>query len=242
MEGSKKIDLHLDRPVHRMIAAPTGGGKSFFVGMMVEELYRHKKPFIVLDTKTDNHRGLVALHDVKHLNINPKKPLKNLKRLDEYPYILCTPEHRDIDIEDILNMYREIIRYMWRSEQDRVFVIEEAHNYNKNASVPDALFERIAREGRGYGKLAWFVTQRLQNFSQLLWSQCTYTYLFRFIIPSDIRYCASMVPGFDVRKKEGLPGWNSELDDHDVLVWDGRAAEIYRADSIAAMRKTKHMG
>jgi len=236
------IDLHLDDPVHRMIAAPTGGGKSYFVGAMAEQLYAKEHPFIIFDTKTDNHIGLIELPGVKLFQVNPAKIRKNkkldLKALNEYQYILCVPANRNLDLKDILDVYRKIIEYMWLQDGERIFIVEEAHNYNKNSSVPDPLFERIAREGRGYGKLIWFITQRLQNFNQLLWSQCTYTYLMRFTIPSDIRYCAAMVPGFDYNR--GKPGLNAELEDHDVLVWNGRDYQIIKAAEVT--RKTKHRG
>jgi DNA helicase HerA-like ATPase len=225
-----------------MIAAPTGGGKSYFVGAMAEQLAAGKHPFIIFDTKTDNHVGLVEIPEVKLLKVNPGKIRKNnkfdLKALNEYQYILCIPANRNVNIKDLLDVYREIINYMWMQDGERVFIVEEAHNYNKNSSVPDPLFERIAREGRGYGKLIWFVTQRLQNFNQLLWSQCKYTYLMRFIIASDIRYCAAMVPDFDYNR--GKPGINSQLEDHDVLVWDGKAHTIIKAAEVT--RKTKHRG
>lgn len=236
------MDLHLDETVHRMIAAPTGGGKSYFVGAMAEQLAAGKHPFIIFDTKTDNHIGLVEIPEVKLFKVNPGKIRKNnkfdLRALNEYQYILCIPANRNINLSDLLDVYREIINYMWMQDGERIFIVEEAHNYNKNSSVPDPLFERIAREGRGYGKLIWFVTQRLQNFNQLLWSQCKYTYLMRFVIPSDIRYCAAMVPDFDYNR--GKPGINSQLEDHDVLVWDGKTHTIIKAAEVT--RKTKHRG
>ena len=40
---------------HKMIAAPTGGGKSYFAGSLIEQLYQKKHPFVVLDTKNCNH-------------------------------------------------------------------------------------------------------------------------------------------------------------------------------------------
>ena len=237
------IDLHLDKQVHRMIAAPTGGGKSYFVGYMVEQLYEKHIPFIILDTKTENHIGLQTLPLVKVLDITPRRKYKNLAELSKYPYLLCVPASRNIDIKDIIDIYREIVGYLWMKEKGmRVFICEEAHNWNKNASVPDPLFERIAREGRGSQKLIWFVTQRLQNFSQLLWSQCTYSYIFHHNTPTDVRYISQMIPEFDWKREDGkkVPGINTELADHDVLVWDGRGYEIIKADEIK--RKTRHLG
>lgn len=236
-------ELELDKGVHRMIAAPTGGGKSYFVGAMVEGLYDKKIPFIIFDTKVENHIGLIELPDVKKLTVSPKFKFKNLEALLNYPYILCVPASRNIDIKDIIGIYREILSFIWIEEKGkRVIICEEAHNWNKNASVPDPLFERIAREGRGAEKFIWFVTQRLQNFSQLLWAQCELTYLMHFHIPSDIRYASQMIPEFDWKKVDGkkVPGLNYDLAEHDVLMWDGREYKIIKAADIK--RKTEHKG
>ena len=236
-------ELQLDKGVHRMIAAPTGGGKSYFVGAMVEGLYDKKIPFIIFDTKVENHIGLIELPDVKKLTVSPKFKFKNLEALLNYPYILCVPASRNIDIKDIIGIYREILSFIWIEEKGkRVIICEEAHNWNKNASVPDPLFERIAREGRGAEKFIWFVTQRLQNFSQLLWAQCELTYLMHFHIPSDIRYASQMIPEFDWKKADGkkVPGLNYDLAEHDVLMWDGREYKIIKAADIK--RKTEHKG
>lgn len=234
------IDLHLSEPVHRMIAAPTGGGKSYFVGFMVEQLYALERHFIILDTKTENHIGLAALPGVTLFRINPRKPIKNMSVFLNTPYALCIPHSRDDDITDIINVYRQIVQYLWLHEDaERIYITEEAHNWNKNASVPDKLFEKIAREGRGYGKYIWFITQRLQNFSQLLWSQCKYTYIFRHNTPTDLRYISQMIPEFQWRGNK-QPGLNDDLNDHDVLVYDGKTSSIIRANEIR--RKTRHLG
>lgn len=236
-------DLQLEKGVHRMIAAPTGGGKSYFVGAMVEGLYEKKIPFIIFDTKVENHIGLIELPDVKKLTVSPKFKFKNLEALLNYPYILCVPASRNIDIKDIIEIYREILSFIWLEEKGkRIAICEEAHNWNKNASVPDPLFERIAREGRGAEKYIWFVTQRLQNFSQLLWAQCELTYLMHFHIPSDIRYASQMIPEFDWKKVDGkkVPGLNYDLAEHDVLIWDGREYRIIKAADVT--RKTEHKG
>lgn len=219
---------------HRMIAAPTGAGKSYTVGAAVEELYERQIPFILLDTKTVNHIGLVSLPDVKLLKISPKLNYNNLDALLDIPYILCVPANKAIPIQEIIEIYREIITHIWmHQEHGRVIIAEEAHNYNKNASVPDPLLEQIAREGRTSKIFLWFITQRLQNFSQLLWSQCSYTYLWHFNIPSDIRYAGQMVPDFERINRE-------ELQKHDVLIWDSNNYEIVKANEIR--RKTQHKG
>ena len=237
-----KYDLNLDEPTHRMFAAPTRRGKSYFVGACVEQLYEQEHPFIIFDTKTSNHIGLKELKKVKVLKILPNAEY-DIERLMEYDYVLCVPGRIDIDIDDILNVYRKILGYMWIREGERFFIAEEAHNWSKNASAPDKLFERVAREGAGNQKYMWWITQRLQNFSQLLWGQCGYTYLWRFNTPTDVRYAAQIIPEFDWRKDaEGrkIRGLNYDLGDHDVLVWDGRGYDIIPAAAVT--RKTKHRG
>lgn len=219
---------------HRMIAAPTGGGKSYTVGAMVEELYDREIPFILLDTKTTNHIGLVKLPKLKQLDISPKIDRTNIEAILKYKYVLCVPKNKTISISDIISIYREIISYIWAHEDGgRIIICEEAHNYNKNASVADPLLEQIAREGRGSKIFLWFITQRLQNFPPILWSQCLYTYLWHFNIPTDIRYAGQMVPDFDKINRE-------ELQRHDVLIWDSNEAKIVKAAEVH--RRTQHKG
>lgn len=231
--GINGYDLHLDDPTHRMIAAPTRRGKSYTVGAMVEDLYDQDHPFIVLDTKTKNHLGLQKLPDVKKLLISPNYDY-DWEILEKYKFILCVPASITVKINDLIDVYRELVDHMWLVPGERFFIAEEAHNWNKNASVPDPLFESIAREGAGQKKYLWWVTQRLQNFNQLLWGQCGYTYLWKFNIPSDIRYAEALIPNFsDI---------NRELRDHDVLAYDhGKGTyEIILAEEVR--RKTPHLG
>lgn len=219
---------------HRMIAAPTGGGKSYTVGAMVEELYDNEIPFILLDTKTVNHIGLIQLPEVKLLKITPRLNYSELGELLKYPYILCVPANKTVGIADLVSIYRDILTYIWMHEDNgRIIIVEEAHNYNKNASVADPLLEQIAREGRSSKIFIWFVTQRLQNFPQLLWSQCQLTYLWHFNIPTDIRYAGQMVPNFDQINRE-------KLQKHDVLIWDSNEATIVKAQNVH--RRTQHKG
>ncbi len=207
-------DLHLDDATHRIFAAPARRGKSRFVGACAEQLYQQQHPFIVFDTKTDNQVGLISLKEVELLKVYPGMPLgrENLKTPNTHPYVVCVPARRDYEIEDIIKIYRKIMSYMWMQPGERFFICEEAHNYNKNASVPDKIFEKIAREGAGYKKYIWWITQSLQFFNPLLRRQCGYTYLWKMNSSPDIAYARKMVTDFEKL--------NPELGIHDVLVWD----------------------
>jgi len=225
-------DLDVSANVHRLIAAPTGAGKSYFVGYLVEKLYAAEKPFIILDTKTRNHIGLVGLKGLKLVKIRPGARY-DWKKLVEYPYLLLIPTIRT-KTADLIEQYTAVIDEIYAAGKERVIIVEEAHNYNKNSSLPSPVLELVAREGRGRGVSLWFVTQRIQDFPKLLWSQCYYTYLLKFLIPQDIRYIEALIPNFvEINRK---------LDRFDVLEYRHISGDfdIISHDNID--RQTHHYG
>lgn len=228
------IDLSLDEATHRMFAAPTRAGKSFFIGACAEQLYDKEHPFIILDTKTNNHIGLQELPKIKKIQMKPCLKY-NWKKLVDYDYLLCVPTLKT-RTADLINLYRDMMDSLFMEDGERFFLVEEAHNWNKNASVPDPLLELIAREGAGRKKYLWFITQRLQNFPQVLWSQCGFTYIFRHNIPTDIRYLEQGIPNFNEI--------NRTLSKHDVLMWDHGSIDgehqIIKAAEVT--RRTPHRG
>lgn len=225
-------DLDVSQNVHRLIAAPTGAGKSYFIGALVEQLYREKKPFLVLDTKMQNHIGLIGLKGVKLLKIKPGARY-NWDKLLEYPYILCIPTLRT-KTADLVEQYTALIDAVYLAGKERVIVVEEAHNYNKNAYAPSPVLELVAREGRGRKVSLWFVTQRIQDFPKLLWSQCYVTYLLKFLIPPDIRYVEALIPDFNEI--------NRKLNRHDVLEYQHLTGEYQIIPASNVNRQTKHYG
>jgi len=225
-------DLDVSANVHRLIAAPTGAGKSYFVGYLVEKLYAAEKPFIILDTKTRNHIGLVGLKGLKLVKIRPGARY-DWKKLVEYPYLLLIPTIRT-KTADLIEQYTAVIDAIYTAGKERTIIVEEAHNYNKNSYAPSPVLELVAREGRGRGISLWFVTQRIQDFPKLLWSQCYYTYLLKFLIPQDIRYIEALIPNFvEINRK---------LDRFDVLEYRHISGDfdIISHDNID--RQTHHYG
>lgn len=226
------VDLDVSQNVHRLIAAPTGAGKSYFLGWLIEKLYAEKKPFIILDTKTRNHIGLIGLKGVKLLKIKPGARYDWAKLL-EYPYVLCIPSLRT-KTADLVEQYTELIDAVYTAGAERVIVVEEAHNYNKNAYSPSPVLELVAREGRGRRICLWFVTQRIQDFPKLLWSQCYYTYVLKFLIPQDIRYVEALIPDFNEI--------NRKLNRFDVLEYNHLSGEHQIIPGSNVNRHTKHYG
>lgn len=225
-------DLDVSGNVHRLIAGPTGSGKSYFVGYLVERLYAAEKPFIILDTKTKNHIGLIGLKGLKVVKIRPGA-VYNWKKIAEYPYLLLIPTIRT-KTADLIEQYTAAIDAIYTIGKERTIIVEEAHNYNKSANSASPVLELVAREGRGRGVSLWFVTQRIQDFPKLLWSQCYYTYLLKFMIPQDIRYIEGLIPDFSAL--------NRELDKHDVVEYSHINNKYQKVSKGLIMRETTHYG
>lgn len=69
-------------------------------------------------------------------------------------------------------------------------VLEEAHRYVQNDSDINVLgyniFDRITKEGRKYGTILGFVTQRPNELSKTALSQCSNFIVFRLFYPEDL--------------------------------------------------------
>jgi len=228
--GAAGFDLSAN--VHRLIAAPTGAGKSYFVGYLIEQLYREKRPFVVLDTKTKNHIGLISLPGVKRLQIRAGLEY-DYGRLVDYDYLLCVPSVRT-STATLIDHYTRLIDTLYSLGKRCILILEEAHLYNKNPYVPSPVLELVAREGRGRKISLWFITQRIQDFPKLLWSQCYYTYLLKFNIPQDIAYIRSLIPNFEKI--------NLELGRYDVLEYDHVSNQYRIVQKENIRRETKHYG
>jgi len=228
----RAADLDVSGVIHRLFAGPTGSGKSYFVGYMVEKLYAEKRPFILLDTKTKNHLGLIGLKGVKLVQVRPGVSY-DWQKLTKYPYLLLIPTLRTKTAE-LIEQYTAAIDAVYDAGKERVVIVEEAHNYSKNAYAPSPVLELVAREGRGKGISLWFITQRIQDFPKILWSQCYMTYLLKFLIPQDIKYVEAFIPDFKTI--------NRELDKHDVLEYSAIDSIYHIVSHNDIVRHTDHLG
>lgn len=218
--------------VHQMIAAPTGGGKSYLAGAMVEQLYAGKRPFIVLDTKNRNHAGLLQLKKTKLLRIDPGKSY-NFRKAIQAKHLIVVPSPKTRTPE-LIGQYRNLLEVFYDTKKPGTVLIEEAHLYNPHGNVADPLLELIAREGRGSNQNMIFVDQRLQQFPKILWSQCKISWVLKMLIPHDIRYIECIIPDFQKI--------NSDLQLHDVIKYNHSTNQhtLIRADQVS--RITPHLG
>ena len=77
-------------------------------------------------------------------------------------------------------------------------LIEEAHRYVQNDTDTKLfgynIFDRIAKEGRKYGILLGFITQRPSEISETAISQCSNFLIFRTMHARDVNYLETMMP------------------------------------------------
>lgn len=75
-------------------------------------------------------------------------------------------------------------------------LLEEAHRYVQNDTDIDILgyniFDRITKEGRKYGTILGFITQRPNELSKTALSQCSNFIIFRLFYPEDLKIVKEM--------------------------------------------------
>ena len=228
---------------HVLIAGSSGTGKSYFAGGLFELLHKQKTPYVILDTKSQNHLGIwIGKNRLKGLQLFRIFPDTNhtieeyKKLLKKTPFLLCIPAG-ETDFDHLINEYKKILKAVQNLRQPRHVILEEAHHYctSPQKAIPD--MEWIAREGRGYKIWLWAITQRIQSFPKDVWSNCMWTYAFHMRIPQDIKYLSALIPNFETL--------NQDLQKYDVLLYSHlheftppyvaiRAGEI--------KRRTQHLG
>ena len=75
-------------------------------------------------------------------------------------------------------------------------ILEEAHRYVQNDSDVEIIgyniFDRITKEGRKYGTILGFITQRPNELSKTALSQCSNFIVFKLFYPEDLNIVANM--------------------------------------------------
>lgn len=233
-EAKKQLQDIIAGNTHITIAAPTGGGKSFFVGLLLEQAYAAGRPWIVLDTSNRNHIGLIALKGVVPFRIR-KSVNADYSRLTEADYILCYPDD-DMEISDLIEEYRKIISALLKAKKPRIVCVEECHYYSKNASAPDKTLDRLSRIGRKYGLLGWFITQRCVDLPKIMWSSCRWYMFMKYYLHTDKSYLSKQVNNFEKL--------NEQMNPYDVMLYNSERDEysIISAASVKGARVTKHYG
>lgn len=85
-----------------------------------------------------------------------------------------------------------------RASEPFNIILEEAHRYVQNDSDVDIIgyniFERICKEGRKYGVLMGFISQRPIELSETCISQCSNYFIFKMTHSRDLEFIRGSVP------------------------------------------------
>ena len=83
-------------------------------------------------------------------------------------------------------------------------ILEEAHRYVQNDNdiniIGYNIFDRITKEGRKYGTLLTFITQRPCELSSTALSQCSNFIVFRIFHPNDFEIVKNISTNVDTGK------------------------------------------
>ena len=92
-------------------------------------------------------------------------------------------------------------------------ILEEAHRYVQNDNdiniIGSNIFDRITKEGRKYGTLLTFITQRPCELSSTALSQCSNFIVFRIFHPNDFEIVKNISTNVDMESLEKLKTLNS---------------------------------
>ncbi len=87
-------------------------------------------------------------------------------------------------------------------------ILEEAHRYVQNDNdinvIGYNIFDRITKEGRKYGLILCFITQRPSELSSTCLSQCSNFLIFRLFYPEDLKIVISMSSNLTQQEVEKL--------------------------------------
>ena len=103
-------------------------------------------------------------------------------------------------------------RYIPRGEIAFNIILEEAHRYVQNDNdinvIGYNIFDRITKEGRKYGVILTFITQRPNELSKTALSQCANFIVFRIFHPSDLEIVKTMSTNVSYETLEQIKSLN----------------------------------
>lgn len=113
----------------------------------------------------------------------------------------------------LTKLYMKLFFNFATSLQDRAsfpihIILEEAHRYVQNDNdinvIGYNIFDRITKEGRKYGVIICFITQRPSELSTTCLSQCSNFLIFRIFHPEDLKIVVSMSSNLTPQEIEKL--------------------------------------
>ncbi len=189
------IDAQLVVTGRGCVIGQSGSGKSYLVGVVIEELCALGLPFVVIDTEGEysslkSKFNVIWVGEENGADIGTKIDYAELfsKSMDNsIPVVL--------DVSDVMDradlVYRALKSLYAVGEKKRkpyLVIIEEADKFAPQIVHPEAnIVEEISVRGRKRGIGLLVATQRPANVSKNVLAQCSYGFVGKLSIENDIK-------------------------------------------------------
>lgn len=179
------------------VIASSGGGKSYTVGVICEELCKSKVPFVLIDIEGE-YSGLKEKYDAVWVGDGEGCDLKwsnlNLALLSQYamdcPALILdlsgTDKPRDKVATFLLGVYKEISK----RKTPYLVILEEADRFVPQVGERLRIFDELARRGRKRGLGLVLCTQRPSIVDKNILSQCANQLIGKLVIRNDLQSVA----------------------------------------------------
>jgi DNA helicase HerA-like ATPase len=204
---------------HTALLAQSGAGKSYALGVIIEELLeRTSARLVILDPNGDfaRLRDLPAGKDIaiaeSHRPELYRSAIAKLSRRNARG-VLFNFNPLDSGFWD--KVISEVVSRLWERRDDRrptIIVVDEAHNFvpadDKGNSVAAEMM-KIAAEGRKYGLWLFLASQRPQKLHPNVISQCDNLIVMKLSSHLDIDHIAGAYGAVDQRMIQLATGFKS---------------------------------
>lgn len=205
IDTESKVKLTYDFAKKRLLMLGfTGSGKSYAGGVMLEEAYRLKLPFIVFDYSSA-FLGLAALPHTKYYIVTQTDPAK-LGTIISKTNNNCIIPRGQLPENDYFDFCSVFLKnYLARSQKaTRLLVVDEAHRFCPlHLKHPiKAQIENVATSGRAEGLILWTMSQRHALLSKTLTNESDNKIIFRLIGHTDLKRIEDILKPYIPNKKE----------------------------------------
>ena len=185
------------------VIGQSGSGKSYLVGVIVEELCRNGLPFLIIDTEGE-YRSLKSLFNAIWVGEDKKADLGI-----DVDYSMLFQESIEnsipviLDVSDVVNktayVYKALETLYSVEEEKRspyLVVMEESDKFAPQVVRPKINpVEEISVRGRKRGIGLLVATQRPANISKNVLAQCSYGFVGKLSIDNDLQAVSVLFEG-----------------------------------------------
>ena len=206
LSGDVNIDAQQVITGRCCVIGQSGSGKSFLIGVVIEEMCKAQLPFIVIDTEGE-YRNLKSIFNVLWVSEDPASDVKHdidYQRLASQSITAGIPIIFDVsDLTDkskhVFDMLQALYFIEERLKSPYLVIIEEADKFAPQMMHKEVnIIEEISVRGRKRGIGLIVATQRPANISKNVLAQCSYGFVGKLTIENDLSAVSTL---FEDRKK-----------------------------------------